>query len=584
MKRLFILLLVVALILPVQATQQMWTNYGDDSDIVYITGGSAPTQSYWVRTAGANNYAYTRASSSGAFSGVMYSYPYQTSYSAITLVGSGGDYFSWVHCTLYDANMNVLQSTVEMGPRLNAYSTGRWEMKISGGTPYYYLDGTLQTTGGLISQNPSYVAWGVEVVVGGTFDSPASFDDYVIAEPTKMQMSLPEGNNETIIIMKDILNPSSSGLAFGENGTIINSNYMTGGRWSRGNATIGADVLQPNETIEFRYLGTDQVYATNYTGTGLYGTMAYNLQTMLISSGAPQGLYGYYRPKTGEWGDTIMYKSNGASVAWNQKEYSVGDTGTVIYYVLDGGYWDTSLYSYKVCILDSYMNFIQNTTLTASSGTVSYDWTEDNAEGVYHAWLIAQNHDGYEYVLGSDYTELVAFFGYGGYVNDGYTTLPISGANVNVTQGLTALYNASSGYNGNYSTGPKFNTGSSVFFNVSKTGYKPYQYSFVPLSSGTVSDLNVTIYPLNPSGDAGGVGIGGVIRDATIGRPLAGATVYVKNVTNSQQYSKTTNMAGGYICDLGSSCTLVINRVYQVNASKLGYNTSVDYNVVAGAT
>jgi hypothetical protein len=397
-----------------------------------------------------------------------------------------------------------------------------------------------------------------------------------------MQMSLPEGNDETIIIMKDILNPASSGLAFGENGTIINSNVMIGGRWSRGNATIGADVLQPNETIEFRYLGPNQVYATNYTGTGLYGTMAYNLQTMLISSGAPQGLYGYYRPKTGEWGDTIMYTSRGADVVWGADTYSVGQTGSATYSVT-GLYWDTSSFSYKMCFLDSYMHFIQNTTITSSSGSASYTWTEDNAEGVYHAWLIATNHDGYEYVLGSDYTELTAYFGYGGTARDGYTTLPIEGVNITFTQGASSSV-LSSGIDGNYSTTPIFNTGSSVFINATKSGYKPYQYNWIPLSSGTVSDLIVTIYPLNPSGDAGGVGIGGVIRDATIGRPLAGATVNVKNITNGQQYSKTTNMAGGYICDLGSSCSLVINRLYQVNASKVGYNTSVDYNVLAGAT
>jgi hypothetical protein len=268
-------------------------------------------------------------------------------------------------------------------------------------------------------------------------------------------------------------------------------------------------------------------------------------------------------------------------VAWNADEYSVGDTGTVIYYVLDGGYWDTSLYSYKICVLDSYYQFIQNTSLTSSSGTVDYAWTEDNPEGVYHAWLIATNHGGYEYILGSDYAELVAFFGYGGYVNDGYTALPLSGVNVNITQGLTALHNAPSGYDGNYSTSPLFSTGSSVFFNVTKSGYNPYQYSFVPLSSGTIRDLNVTIYPSAGSGDVGGLGIGGVIRDATIGRPTQGATVYLTNISNSQTYSKTTNMAGGYLCDVGTTCSLVSGRVYSVNASKVGYNTSIDYQVTA---
>lgn len=577
MKRLFILLLILALVFPASATQQMWTNYGDDANIVYISSAD----SKWVRTSGSNNYQYSRAVSSGSFSGMRYSFPYQTTYSAVTLVGSGGQYFSWVGCRLYDSNMNLIQATAEMGPRLNAYSSGRWEMKIDGGVPKYYLDGALQKTGAAISQNPSYVAWGVEVVVGDSFDSVATFDDYVIAEPTKMQMSLPEGNNETIIILKDIVNPAQSGVAFGENGTIINSNYMYGGRWSRGNATIGADVAQPNESIEFKNLGTGVVYATNYTGTGLTGTMAWNVKTMLIDSGAPQGTYGLYRPKTGEYGDSILFKSNGAQVNWNKDEYSVGDTGTVIYYVLAGGYWDTSLYSYKVSILDSYYQFIQNTSLTSSSGTVDYAWTEDNPEGVYHAWLIATNHDGYEYILGSDYAELVAQFGYGGTVLDCITALPRSGVRVNVSQGMTAIYNGTSGYDGNYSTGPIFGTGSSVFFNITDSGYNPYQYSFVPLSSGSVYDLNLSICPSAGSGEAGGLGIGGVIRDATIGRPIQGALVYLTNISNSQTYSKTTNVAGGYLCDLGTLCTLPSGRLYLVNASKIGYNTSVDYQVTA---
>jgi hypothetical protein len=286
-------------------------------------------------------------------------------------------------------------------------------------------------------------------------------------------------------------------------------------------------------------------------------------------------------PGTGAFSNLIEFRSGGATVNFDKDEYSVGDTGTVIYYVLDGGYWDTSLYSYKVSILDSYYQFIQNTSLTASSGSVTYDWTEDNPEGVYHAWLIAQNHDGYEYILGSDYAELVAMFGYGGTVLDCITALPISGANVNVTQGMTAIYNGTSGSNGNYSTGPIFSTGSSVFFNVTNSSYNHYQYSFVPLSSGSVYDLNLTICPSVGRGDVGGIGIGGVIRDATIGRPIEGANVSLTNVSNTQQYFKLTNLAGGYLCDLGTLCTLPSGRVYAANASKLGYNTSIDYPVTA---
>jgi hypothetical protein len=576
MKRLLALFLILALAFPTSATQQMWTNYGDDYNI-YMPSSNV----HWMRTAGGNNYISALISGSGGANTVFrYNFPYQITYSAATFRGGIHDARGVTYCVLYDQNLNVVQ-TRQLDLIVNYPGPYRYEMKIDGGIPRYYRDGTLVANGATLSANPYYVGWGTYITSIAT--STTYWDDYVIAEPTKMQMSLPEGNNETIIILKDIVNPAQSGLAFGENGTVINSNYMTGGRWSRGNATVGADVAQPNETIEFRYLGTDQVYATNYTGTGLYGTMAWNIKTMLIDSGAPQGTYGLYRPKTGEYGDSIIFKSNGASVDWNADEYSVGDTGTVIYYVLDGNYWDTSLYSYKVSILDSYYQFIQNTSLTSSSGSVTYDWTEDNPEGVYHAWLIATNHDGYEYILGSDYAELVAFFGYGGTVHDCITTLPIAGANVNITQGLTALYNGTSGYDGNYSSGPLFGTGSNVFYNVTMAGYNPYQYSFTPLSSGTVSDLNVTICPSAGNGDTGGLGIGGIIRDATIGRPVAGATVPVWNTTNGQSYSKTTNSVGGYVCDLTTSCSLVSGRLYYVNASRVGYNTSVDYPVVAGS-
>jgi hypothetical protein len=353
-----------------------------------------------------------------------------------------------------------------------------------------------------------------------------------------------------------------------------------GGRWSRGNGTIGAGA-QPNESIEFRNLQTNQVYARNYTGTDYYGGMTWNIKTMLIDSGAPQGVYGLYRPATGEYGDSITYKSNGASVAWSKQQYSVGDDSTIIYFVLDGGYWDLSSFSYKVAILDSNYNFKQNTTLTSSSGTVSYQFTEDDNEGVYHAWLIAQNHNGYEYLLGSDYTTLVAFFGYGGVAYDGYTELPLPGANITMTQGLTAAEIMISGIDGNYSSDPVFSTGSSVFVNATMAGYTPYQYSWIPLSAATVDDLPIVLYPINPLGDSGGIGIGGVIRDSTIGRPVADADVPVFNVTNSQFYYKKSNSKGGYVCDPGTACGLVVNRLYFVNASKIGYNTSIDYPVIA---
>ena len=557
------LLLLSLLVIPASAIQQMFTNLGDDYNIVY-TGNA-----YWYRSAGSNNYAYGPASNGNC--GIRNKYPFQTTYSAVTITNAYSAY-QISHIRYYDANANLMADQ-----EIFNIVTGRHEMKMSGGTPKIYINGVFQENGPALAQNPSYVEW--QEINGGAGVS-ANFDDYVIGEPGAMLMSLPEGNNETTIILKDIVNPAQSGLAFGENATIINSNYM-GGTWARGNATIGGDVAQPNETIELRHLGTGTVYATNYTGTGLYGSMTWNIKTMLIDSGAPQGDYGLYRPSTGEYGDIITFKSNGASVAWSQPKYSVGDESSVIYFVLDGGYWDLSSFSYKVVILDPNYQFKQNSSLTSSSGTITYPFTENDIEGVYHAWLIATNHNGYEYILGADYTELVAFFGYGGNVSDGYTGLPIDNANITFTQGLSAAEILHSGPDGNYSSEPVFTTGSSVFVNATQTGYTPYQYSWVPLSSGTVSDLGITLYPIDPLGPSGGIGIGGVVRDKTIGRPIPDADVPVFNETNGQFYYKKTNAWGGYVCDPGTSCGLVANRLYFVNASKIGYNTSINYPVIA---
>jgi hypothetical protein len=576
MKRLLVLLLIVALVGTVSATTVNFQNRDDLTKVKFVNTSSAVTVQWAESTVGGNNYIHLYVmGSDGTF--ITLPSPYQMQYAGATLLLSDSNYFVGPEIRLYDANFNVLQTY-----KRNSFTSvpQKYEVKIVGGIPKYYCDGVLYYTGAVITQNPSYIGFGYDQTCGGGCEINQNWDDISWAEPTAVIMGLPESDDNQFIILKDIVNPAASGLWNTTSNTQANANYMTG-TWSRGNATIGADVAQPNESIEFKNLGTGVVYATNYTGTGLYGTMAWNVKTMLIDSGAPQGTYGLYRPKTGEYGDSILFKSNGASVAWNADEYSVGDTGTVIYYVLDGGYWDTSLYSYKVSILDSYYQFIQNTSLTSSSGTVDYAWTEDNPEGVYHAWLIATNHDGYEYILGSDYAELVARFGYGGTVLDCITALPISGANVNVSQGMTAIYNGTSGFDGNYTTGPIFSTGSSVFFNVTDSGYNPYQYSFVPLSSGSKYDLNLTICPSAGSGDTGGIGIGGAIRDATIGRPIEGANVSLTNVSNTQQYFKLTNMAGGYLCDNGTSCALVSGRVYAANASKVGYNTSVDYPVTA---
>jgi hypothetical protein len=511
--------------------------------------------------------------------------PFMTTYAAATFPQAATASGTYVCNFVKGFDQNNNQIFVRYENEGAGTFTGRIEVITDGANARIYQNGVLRKTVTGLTQNPSFIQWGLEPCSSGidyyTGARYTYIDDVVYGETeNKFVLGLPESGDNGYIVYDDILGDSNDGVVFEINYTMVNANYMYG-TWARGNASYQGE--QPNQSIQLINAATKDVYAEYYTGTGYYGTLTINAKADLIDAKAPQGYYQLYMPGTGTFSNLIEFRSSGATVNFDKDKYSVGDISTVIYYVLDGGYWDPSLFSYKVVILDSYYQFKQNTTLTESSGTITYDFTEDDAEGVYHAWLIATNHDGYEYVLGSDYAELVAYFGYGGTVHDCITELPLSGVNVNVTQGLTAPYNASSGFDGNYTTGPLFTTGSSVFFNVTKSGYNPYQYSFVPLSSGTVRDLNLTICPSVGSGDTGGIGIGGVIRDATIGRPIGGANVSLYNQSNTQQYFKLTNIAGGYLCDVGTSCSLVSGREYAVNASKVGYNTSIDYDVVAGS-
>ncbi|MDD5395516.1 MAG: carboxypeptidase-like regulatory domain-containing protein [Thiothrix sp.] len=585
MKRLLLLFVLMLLISPVLGTAYTMNERSEYFRLTNVSNFPSidSNSTHYVNAERQVGYARFQSQTVGAkVSYVRLGNQYPVQYSAATEFYKPTPYVSnIITVRLLDVNLNEMDSYT-WATLTGSDVSARYEMKMLAGVPQYWRDGVLTDTGPLQSGNPAYVGWGQ--YQGSSNYLYNDLRDLNWAEPNRMMMTLPGTDNDTFIILKDIINPAASGVAFGENGTIVDSNYMYG-YWSRGNASTDSPLdTQPNWTVQLKNYNTGVIYATNYTGSvgkdAYLGKLAWNVKDLIIdNTTAPQGYYGLYCPETLDWSNMILYKSNGANVQWNSKSYSHGDTASVIYYVLSGGYWDTSTYSYKIAILDSYMNFKENMSLTASSGSVTHNWADDDAEGVYHAWLIATSNVGAnEYILGDDYTNLVAYFGYGGTTYDGYTGLPLPYTAVNVTQG-TSVSNVSSDSGGNYTTDKIFVTGASVFFNATKPGYNPYQYNFVPLASKSIYDLNVTLYPSAPDGSMG-VKIGGVIRDITYGRPISGATVHLYNRTTSEEYTQTTNVAGGYICE-PAGCTLVPNQQYYVNSTKIGYNNSAEYSVVA---
>jgi hypothetical protein len=272
----------------------------------------------------------------------------------------------------------------------------------------------------------------------------------------------------------------------------------------------------------------------------------------------------------------ILYMSNGANVQWSAPVFSTGDSATVIYYVLDGGYWDTSTYSYRLDIYDVYGNVKATNAITSSSGTISHLWSTEDDPGIYYAILIAKDGSGNDYYLGTDQAELVSYFRVYGSVNNGPNQTTIPNALVNITQDSIAQ-SITTGSIGNYTTESVFVTGAVINVTVTADGYRPHVHTFTPLISKTIA-LNVTLLPLTP---VPGLAIDGVAYDPTYGRPLEGVQVLVRNISNAQSYSRTTNVMGWYQCSVLESCNLVNERPYDVNGTKLGYSNSQIYNVTA---
>ncbi len=574
------LLLLLALIGAASATSLNFQNPTDYTQITYTTtygGGSIS----WVESGvGGNNYIsvykdstynqYNLPSSTTVF---HLTSPSSTTYAAATYIGTDSGLYSDPAVILFDSSKSIIGSYIATG----SPTTGtRWEVKISGGVPKYYVNGALVSTGSAMASNPSYIGFGT----GSRGNAGYHYwDNYVYGSAeNKVVLGLPESDNQTFIILSDITNPSAAGLAFGSNGTVVNSNYMTG-TWSRGNDT--APLM--NESINLVNYVTGTIYETTYTGDAFSGSYSFDILTNVINNAnAPMGLYAITIPGSGAYSNQIWYKSNGASVAWSSKTYSTGDTGSIITIVANGGYWDTSTYTYTLGVMDVYGGWHgANTTITTQTSTVTHSWNADtDSPGVYYAVLVATSRStGVQYILGFDYTTLSSYVNFNGIVHDGQTQAVISGANVSMTQDGTVC-NTLSAADGNY-TCSGFSTGATLYVNATATGYRQYTYNFTPLAAKGVA-LNITLVPSSPT--VTGLGLGGVARDTTYGRPIYGATLTITNASRSESYVTTANSVGYYLIDETKGVFLTNNGWYQVVGSKLGYSNSTTYSLtVVGA-
>jgi hypothetical protein len=381
-------------------------------------------------------------------------------------------------------------------------------------------------------------------------------------------------------IQRDLINPSAIGVyAWNPNTNawvLMNSYYFY----------IDADkeFLNP-ENVVIKYVSTGTTVNTT-TVTAVGNQIQYNIADFLnttTSLGAtlPSGMYTVSFQNSPAITSPFWIISSGASLGWNSQTYSVGDTGTVNY-AISNSYWLPTLYTYKIKIEDVYGNVVQTTPISVQSGSITYTFSSSNNQGIYYAEIDATPiGGGTSRTMNHAYTTLNSYMTLYGTVYSAQSLSTISGAIISINQSGTSTNNvATSGATGNYTVNG-YLSGSSINTTVTASGYVPYTYTFIPLSAKTVN-LNFTLEPIAPSFT--GIGIGGVARDSTYGQPISGASILIKNITNSQSYIKTTNLAGWYLCDNGASCSLINNVLYSINGTASGHSNSTTYNVVVNGS
>jgi hypothetical protein len=480
--------------------------------------------------------------------------PLQTTYSAVSSSVSTNNYY----VLLLDTNMNTIVGYGYGGSGDSALPNTRYEIIIRGGYAYLYTNGAQVYNGGnqSISLNPSYIYFGS--VNSGTH----KFDDFVYGDSENLYV-VTQPSYTGYKLVKDFITPASSGLRY-NNDTVVSSTNMYY-RVARGNTTIPAPTLE-NKTIVLMNIDTGDTYATQYTGTAYIKDGTWNVYDALFNTSAPYGRYYTTVTGTGAVSEEIWYLGSGATISFDKDDYSGEDTATLTYSVL-GAYWDTSTYDYAIDIVSGTTGATtQSTAISASSGTQTYTFTATDPLGVYYGIVKAtKRSDGSVIWMNYDYAELTSYVTIEGYVNDAETGLPISGANINITQS-SIINNLTTITDGNYSA-TNYLSGAAITINATAPLHRKYTFTFTPLIAKTYN-INLSLVNLTPV--VSPLGILGVVRDTAYGQPIPAAIVDGVNAT-AQVTNTSIPITGFYRLNSG---TLLNESDYDVHGSKAGYSNS----------
>ena len=570
------LLLILALLLMAGSVQGLSIDFQNPSDFSAQVGLyqslTCPAGGSYVQSAtGGNSYVSVVTSTPGCVCGqrgyLRSQTPLVMTYAAGTHITGSGAWGNQGPYIIFGDSVGTITSQSAVLGVLPAYS--RVEIFMIGGDAHIFVNGVDTVTDPGISPNPYYIGFGPDYSINAcSSDGTASWDDIIWGSsqplldtaPDKYILGMPETG---YFLMKDILNPAASGF-YRSNGTglpvLIASNSFTS-TFGKGNGN--------NESITLSS-PTGGVVQTQYSGTAYAGTITWNL-TDFFNSGANYGLYQTDMTNAFLPSDYIPYIGNGASIAFDKVSYAVGEDA-VITVVVSDSYYDLATYSYHVVIQDVWGTVISDQPITFSAsphtGTVSYTWLSTNAEGAYYGIIYAHRlSDHTDLMMNYDVADLSSNLIVNGFVKSAETTSGISGATVNITQGITTD-SVSSGVDGNYTSSSTFSANIPTTIVAGKSGYESYSHTFTPLMAGSIS-INLTLMPTTPT--FSGVALGGIARTPPYNRTIDSATITITNANAT--YTATTNSAGYYIKNY-----MLPNQWWNIVGAKTGFANSSTYS------
>ena len=471
---------------------------------------------------------------------------------------------------IFDSGLNAI-STINM-----KVASGRYELKIIGGTPTLYRDGSVIGTSAGVTVNPSYIRLGYlpqsdNIVIG-------DIDHHVVG-------ALP--SNWTI--QRDLTNPSATGVYAWNNATqtwVLKNSYTF-----YIDADCDSTVAASTENLYIKNFNTGVIVNTTVIDPHVpRNQLAFDVNTFLSTSTSlgtslPDGEYtvGFQYQSDGVTptlpADLAHFWiiSSGATIYWNQGVYTQGSAAGLTY-TISPSYFDTTTYSYRVDVQDVYGTVKKTTDVNTASGTIAITSLDAATypPGVYYAVVVAtKKSDLSEYTMNYNGMEVSVYIVMTGYVINAETLATIPNANVTVSQGSSS-YSSQSLSDGAWNSTHNWLSGISTSIVTTATGYTTDINSFTPTTADAIN-LTIPLVPTSPS--CYGVCLGGIVRDSVYHSPVNAATVFVTNTTNSEHYTNLTNAAGYYTVN-----NLVNGRMYDVIYSyKIGWaNSTVTQKVVVG--